>query len=386
MRHKKSRKRLRSYVFWMICIFLLASMMLDALTSFFIGFFTGFLEIDATYAKQQFGTVSKKIGVAVLILLGGLVYVQVRRRVVKPAEELAEQMEKVSQGDLTVRVPVDGGFEFGQMQESFNFMVEELEKAKQERELQEQRNGQLYAGIAHDLKTPMTMIKGYARLLGEQKSLSEEASKRYLETIVEQTESANNLLDSLLAYTKLQNQSYTMKPEKKDIAEVLRVCVANFYPTLEEAGMQVELYIPEEALICEFDEPEMKRVFMNLLSNMVKHNPQGTVGKICMEQVPDTAEKPTEPMERMGSGACFCGKAACLRCVIADNGSKITDDLQDRLFETFAVGDCSRNTQNGSGLGLAISRKIVEQHGGSLYYVADWQAEYKAFVIELPVG
>lgn len=368
MKRKKSTKRLRSYVFWVICIFLLAGMMLNDLTSFFIGFFTGFFETDATYAEQHFGTLSKEIGVVVLVLLGGILYVQIRKRVVKPAEELAGQMQRVSQGDLKVRVPVNGGFEFGQMQVAFNYMVEELERVKQDREQQEQRNQQLYAGIAHDLKTPMTMIKGYAKLLEEQEGLSEADARRYLETIVEQTETANHLLDSLLAYTKLENQTYTLKVERKDIVEGLRVCVANFYPTLEANGMQVELQIPDEAVICEFDEPEMKRVFMNLLTNMVKHNPQGTEGKICLEKVSES----TESVPRV-------------RIVIADNGSKISEELQAHLFESFAVGDSSRNTKNGSGLGLAISKKIVERHGGKMYYVADWRKDYKAFVIELQI-
>lgn len=366
--HKRSgrSRRLRSYVFWGICILLFVSIVWDDIADFFLGFLAGFLDMEPAYARLHFGTLSREIGLVVLGLLGVFFYVQIRKRVVKPAEELAESMQKVSQGDLKVRVPVNGGFEFGQMQAAFNFMVGELERAKQDREQQEQRNQQLYAGIAHDLKTPMTMIKGYAKLLGEQEDLSEEAVKRYLETIVEQTENANNLLDSLLAYTKLENQSYTLRLEKKNIAETLRVCVANFYPTMEKADMQVELQIPDETVVCEFDEPEMKRVLLNLLSNMVKHNPKGTKGKICMEKI-------SKSMESL----------PCVRIVIADNGPQISEELQGHLFETFVVGDSSRNTKNGSGLGLAISKKIVERHCGRLYYVPNWKDHYKAFVIEV---
>ena len=166
MRKKNGRsRRLRSYVFWGICILLFVSIVWDDIADFFLGFLAGFLDMEPAYARLHFGTLSNEIGLVVLGLLGVVFYVQIRKRVVKPAEELAESMQKVSQGDLKVRVPVNGGFEFGQMQAAFNFMVGELERAKQDREQQEQRNQQLYAGIAHDLKTPMTMIKGYAKLL-----------------------------------------------------------------------------------------------------------------------------------------------------------------------------------------------------------------------------
>ncbi len=171
---------------------------------------------------------------------------------------------------------VDGEFEFGAMQNTFNEMAEELERAKRNKELQEKQNQQLYAGIAHDLKTPMTMILGYAKVLESKEDISREDKQKYLETIVKQTELANHLLDSLLAYARLGSSEYSMKPEEKDIAECLRTCVAEYYNHFEDAQIQIDLQIPEKQIPFPFDETEMKRVFYNLLSNMVKHNPPQT--------------------------------------------------------------------------------------------------------------
>lgn len=391
MKNKKRRK-LRTYGTMLLCAFVCIFLFLEHFVDFFLGFFAGFYQavngvadaVDWEYAKTRYGTMSRIAGwitVILIIIIASLVYIQMKKKVAQPIEQLADGMRRVSQGDLAIRVPVNGDFEFEQMQESFNYMVEELDKAKQSRELMEQRNQQLYAGIAHDLKTPMTMIIGYAKVLEKnvERSLEERTKEnsdakqeippedklRYLKTIIEQTEHANALLDSLLAYSKLQNQSYHLQRERRDIAECLRTCVADYYPILEEAKIQMELLLPEGKVEFSFDEVEMKRVFANLLSNMVKHNPKGTACIIQLEEICTEADNKV------------------IRIVVADNGSKITEELQKILFDSFAVGDSSRNTKNGSGLGLSISKKIIERHDGEICYINDWKDGYKGFAINL---
>ena len=365
----KRKKRLRDYLGGLLFICVLVSLFADDFVDFFLGFFAGFFELEEEEAIRQYGDLSRTVGglalvVVVIILL--FVFRKVRRKVTEPIEQLAVGMERISQGELDVKVPTDGDFEFEEIQQTFNRMVEELAKARKAKELQEQQNQQLYAGIAHDLKTPMTMIMGYAKVLESNRNLSEEDTMRYLQTIVEQTRQANNLLDSLLTYAKLENPAYALTKEKKDLAEILRSCVAGFYPTMESNGIEVELDIPDRNVEFSVDEPQMRRVFLNLLTNMVKHNPVGTKCKIVMEENVELSQ------EDRG-----------IRVTIADNGPKITGELQERLFETFAVGDSSRNTKNGSGLGLSICKKIVEKHEGRIFYMNEWEEEYKAFVIEL---
>lgn len=367
----KKRKHLRSYVTVLFCVCICITVLLDDLVNFFMGMLAGFNGVDYEYAKANFEGVSRIAGwiaLAVIILIFVFFYLRIRQKVALPIERLANSMREVSQGNLEVRVPVDGEFEFGQMEESFNYMVEELDKAKHSREIQEQKNQQLYAGIAHDLKTPMTMIMGYAKVLESGNEVSEEDKNRYVKTIIEQTLHANALLDSLLAYSKLENQSYQLKKEKKDIAEYLRTCVADYYPILEEAEIQLELSIPNFPVEFCFDELEMKRVFTNLLSNMVKHNPKKTACIIQLEE-----------------GIVSQDGEDIIRIVVADDGPKIAENLKEVLFDTFAVGDSSRNTKNGSGLGLSISKKIVERHDGKIYYTDTWEDGYKAFIIEMRV-
>ncbi|MBQ2450647.1 MAG: HAMP domain-containing histidine kinase [Lachnospiraceae bacterium] len=367
----KRRKKLHSYIMFLLAVCILLGFLLDNLKDFFIGFFAGWNEMsNIEDARIMYGNLGQMIGWIIigtsLITIGVCCYKSLRRKVTEPIERLANNMNEVREGNLTIRTLVDGDFEIIDMQDAFNSMVEELENAKKIREMTEQKNQQLYAGIAHDLKTPMTMLLGYAKLLEQNNNVSDEDRNRYIRTIIEQTEHTNALLDSLLAYTKLENQSYQLKKKKQDIVECLRECVANYYPMLEEAEIQLELLLPEKEIICNFDNVEMKRVFTNLLANMVKHNPLKTACIIRLEEVCNE-----------GDGE----KKICI--IVADNGPKIPCNLHSTIFDSFVVGDDSRNTKNGSGLGLSISKKIIERHSGKLFYINDWHDDYKCFMVEL---
>ena len=367
----KTKRRLRSYMTSLLIAVFSIIIFANEWEDLFLGFFAGLYGMGVEQAKTEFGELSRIVSASTLVLVGFFIFLiirKMRRKITNPIEQMADGMKEVSRGNLDITVPTDGDFEFEQMQRTFNHMVKGLKSAREEKELQEQRNQQLYAGIAHDLKTPMTMIMGYAKTLQEKEGLTQEDKKRYLQTIVDQTEQANRLLESMLTYAKLENQAYFMKKEKSDLAECLRSCVAGYYPTMEEAGIQIELEIPETVVEYEFDELEMNRVFLNLLSNMVKHNPKGTR---CLVKL--TEETISEKVKRN-----------CV--VIADNGPKISEELRKNIFEAFAVGESSRNAKNGSGLGLAVCKKIVERHSGEIEYVENWQEDYKAFVIRLGHG
>ena len=301
----------------------------------------------------------------VAILMGVFFYSRIKRKIIYPIEKLNQSMLEVSQGNLDVRIPVEAQFEFRQMEETFNLMSEQLCKAKEQNQMQEQRNQQLYANIAHDLKTPMTMIIGYAKALCQKETNAKEREEDYLQIIVEQTDHVNHLVDELLAYTRLQNQKYQLKLEKQDIAEALRTCVANYYREFENRHMILDMEIPENEIDFCFDSVEIRRVFTNLIQNMLKHNPKGTACKIQLR-------------EQMTKD----GQSKLLQIVFADNGEKVEETLCDNIFMPFIVSDQSRNTKNGSGLGLSISKAIVQRLGGTIYYADTWDEDYKAFVIE----
>lgn len=360
----KNRKEI-SFRVYIVFVFWVCIALYQMLTGFYDGFRYGATQMQEGTVITP-GTLTDNVFYFfAAILIGSFFYSCIKRKIIYPIEKLNESMLEVSQGNLNVRMKVESQFEFRQMEETFNLMAEQLCQAKKQNQMQEQRNQQLYASIAHDLKTPMTMIIGYAKALCQKETRVKEREEEYLETIVEQTDHVNELLDELLAYTRLQNQSYQLKLKKQDMGETLRACIAAYYHEFESHNMSLDLEIPEEEIAFCFDSIEMRRVFINLIQNMLKHNPKGTACKIQLRE--ETSKD---------------GQSQVLQIVFADNGAKVEKALYENMFLPFVVSDRSRNTKNGSGLGLSISKMVVERHGGIICYKNSWKEDYKAFVIE----
>lgn len=354
----KEKKFKIQFKFYVIILFFCCILLYNFSRGFYDGFVYGdkeVIKIEEEWrdeSRDNWADFIIRVGVAIVLCI--VLYHELG----KPILDLNAKMAKIAKGDLDSRVEESKFTEFEQIGNSFNAMAEALRAAEQEKKQQEKNNQQLYSNIAHDLKSPMTMVLGYARAL-ERGDVPEEKKEQYVQTICEQTEHVNELLDVLLAYTRLENQSYQLKLEEKDLAEVLRSCVAGYYSAFEEHGSSLDIDIPEEACMYCFDELEMRRAFGNLLTNMVKHTELGTTCRVEMK---------TE---------------GHIRISFMDYGGGLSAELKENLFKPFSVGDASRNTKGGSGLGLSIAKKVAERHGGRLKYEENVGQKGKAFVIEL---
>lgn len=298
------------------------------------------------------------VWVVFIAVIGTIVYL----RIVRPVRKISKSMERVKEGNLDEQIKSLDGMEFGLIEDSFNSMVESLKKARELENDTNEKNRKLYAEIAHDLKTPMTMILGYARIIKEG-DLDERTREQYLDTIIEQTGNANALLEEMLEYAKLGSTEYKLVKEECDIAEIVRQVTADNYIRFEEKNMTLDADIPQEPVMYSFDVAQMKRVITNLLGNAIKHNPEGV-----------NVEVKLTDKRSSGEG---------IEILVSDNGPAIDNELKEGLFEPFRTGDDSRKTGNGSGLGLSISRKIVTLHGGTLDYSETKIPGYKSFVIVL---
>ena len=172
----------------------------------------------------------------------------------------------------------------------------------------------------------------------------EEMQKQYLNTIVKKAESLTDMINTFHDYSKLEHPEFCLVRETQDLAEYLREYLAEKYDEIDLGGFNLEVEIPEETVSYSFDRVQMKRVFDNIISNSLRHNPPGTVIYVTLQQ----SDK-------------------AVRIEIGDSGVGIPLELQDTLFDPFIVGDESRNTRQGSGLGLAVAHKIIELHGGALF-------------------
>lgn len=239
--------------------------------------------------------------------------------------------------------------------------VEKLERQEEElREKYEAARNLMLSDIAHDLRTPITTIRGYAKALNDGLVTSEEKRTEYLDAIENKAERMNDLLTLLFDYVRLGSDRFSLRREKTDVTELLRENAALLYSDVEEHGMEFEIYIPEEKIFLELDRIQFSRVITNLINNVLKHNPAGT--RITLQL--------------------YKGEDRIL-ILVKDNGDVIPSKIAEHIFEPFVMADTSRESKGGSGLGLSIAKKIVEMHGFEIELVQDYKRQGKSFIIEI---
>ena len=242
-------------------------------------------------------------------------------------------------------------------------------KRAEEQKAHDRKRYLMISDIAHDLKTPMTTVAGYARALSEG-MIAVDKQQEYLDTITAKTERMNDIVQMLFNYARLDSDGFELVMSDVDICELLRECVASAYTDIEEAGDEIDVDIPESVIKCKIDKVQLSRSINNLLVNAVKHNAKGTKIYVGLKDEYDT-----------------------VRIFVADSGEAIAQELAEKLFEPFVMGDESRSSKGGSGLGLSVSKKICELHQGRIKLVQNnemtrYQLDKiykKVFVISLPV-
>lgn len=243
-------------------------------------------------------------------------------------------------------------------------VAEEVEKnERQEEELRkkyEKARNLMLSDIAHDLRTPITTIGGYAKALRDGMVISEEKKAEYLDAIQNKSERMSELITLLFDYVRLDSENFALRLEKTDITELLRKNVAFLYADVEEKQMELEIEIPEERVDVALDRLQFSRAVTNLINNALKHNKPGTTITLMMQQSMDN-----------------------IQLVIKDNGTPISSEIAEHIFEPFVMADASRESKGGSGLGLSIAKKIVEMHGWTIELLQDFGRQEKSFVINI---
>lgn len=239
---------------------------------------------------------------------------------------------------------------------AYNRMVEALNSESTQKQKAVEQNRQLVANLAHDLKSPITILKGYSEVLADGVE-DEKSQKEYISYIGKSANDLNNLVSLLFAQTKYQTEDNLIF-QAANINSILREVCANYYMIFDKRGFEFLSDISEESNTMSVDPVNIKRVFTNLLQNILNHN-----------------ETPTKVLVSSYKAAdCFLIK-------VKDDGSGIGDGDKEKVFDAFYQVDSSRNSQN-SGIGLYVAKQIVEKHGGSISLSSE--EEYKTvFTITL---
>lgn len=285
----------------------------------------------------------------------------INRKILEPIRKMEEGFQAVTAGRLDTTLDFETETEFGEMRDAFNFMARRLKDSEEKQMTMEKERMQLFSNIAHDLKTPMTTISGYAQALASGMVEEPDKQREYHLAIKEKSGQMNQLIDQLLCYSKLGTPQYRLNVAKVDLVELLRVSCASLFGEIESKQMKLELQLPDQPVFYGADSLETSRAIGNLLTNAIRHNPVGSLLSVGLTDESDRIE-----------------------IQIADNGAAIPEAIAGNLFEPFVSGSDSRSASSGTGLGLAIVKKVMEQHSGEAF-VMDAPSPYiKRFVLSFP--
>lgn len=283
----------------------------------------------------------------ILIITNGLLTYYVSKSIITPIKKLSIAAKKISNDDLEYSVETNKKDELGELSNMFEAMRIKLKDAKAAQLQYEQNRQELIASISHDLKTPLTSIKGYVKGIQDGVANTPEKLERYMDTLYKTANDMDGLIDELFLYSKLDLEQVPFHFEKVD----LYAFFADFVDELEfqlekENGAAMLSANKENTYLVEADREKLKRVVTNIMQNSLKYiDKQHKEIQVCLTS--DLDEVIVE---------------------IKDNGSGIINKDLPYIFDSFYRTDTSRNSSTGgSGLGLSIAAKIIEKHGGTIW-------------------
>jgi two-component system OmpR family sensor kinase len=297
------------------------------------------------------------VGVVVLAALAAL-GTWVVRLGLRPLDAMGSTADAIAAGDLSRRVEgADSRTEVGRLGLALNAMLGQIEDAFSRRRASEDRLRRFVADASHELRTPLTSIRGYAELFRHGASDRPEDLAMAMRRIEEEAARMGVLVDDLLLLARL-DQGRPLEQAPVDLALLAADAVAD--ARASNPDRPIDLAAPAHAVVLG-DEPRLRQVAANLLSNAAQHTPPGTPVHVSVETAGDRA-----------------------RLIVRDEGPGLDPALAERVFERFFRADPTRTrATGGSGLGLSIVAAIAEAHGGRAGVEAN-PGQGAAFVIELP--
>lgn len=281
----------------------------------------------------------------------------------KPINDLAQAADNIRDGNLNFEVMGSNYDEIDKLCSNFDTMRKELRRAEEREKYMKQERSMLLANISHDLKTPVTSIKGYIDGIRDGIADTPEKMDKYLDTIYAKAESIDELVNNLSMFSKLELSRLTFEFENGDINAFLRDFIADCVLDFEKNGVALVNNISDERAIVRIDYEKMSRVFANIIDNAIKYRNENN----------PTLEVDTFMQDK---GVYVC---------ISDNGIGIEEKELKNVFDGFYRVDSSRSIK-GSGLGLGIVRQIVEKHGGKIWLKSEGLGKGTTAVVYLPLA
>ena len=269
------------------------------------------------------------------------------RSIAVPLVKLRKATQNIKEGNLDFVLEVEGKDEFSQLCQDFEEMRKRLKESTEEKILMDKENKELISNISHDLKTPITAVKGYVEGIMDGVADTPEKMNRYVRTIYNKTNEMDHLINELTFYSKIDTNRIPYTFSKLNVEDYFSDCAEELGLEMETRGIElVYANYVEKGVQVIADGEQIRRVIHNIVSNAIKYmeKPKGII-QLRVKDVGDF-----------------------IQVEIEDNGKGIAAKDLPYIFDRFYRTDVSRNSsKGGSGIGLSIVKKIMEDHGGKVW-------------------
>ena len=285
--------------------------------------------------------------VIILALTAGLLIIWIYRGVAIPLGRMKIATQNIKDGNLDFELEVETEDEIGQLCRDFEEMRIRLKESISEKVEYDKRSKELISNISHDLKTPITAIKGYVEGIMDGVADTPEKMERYIRTIYNKANDMDMLINELTLYSKIDSNRIPYNFNTILVSDYFDDCATDLKIDLEARHIKFDYlnYVDANVRIIA-DAEQLKRVINNIISNSTKYmDKHQKVIRLCVKDVGDFVQVEIE-----------------------DNGKGIGAKELPHIFERFYRTDTSRNSATGgSGIGLSIVKKIIEEHGGKIW-------------------
>ncbi len=314
---------------------------------------TMFLINDATAIYQELRAFKNSViytlilFLIIMIIINTLITYLLAKQIVNPLIRLKNAAKQIQKGNYNFRLKASSKDEIGALFQSFEEARKQLQKSEETQKKYEQNRNELITNISHDLKTPITTIKGYIEGILDGVPKSKEKENKYLQTIYQNAVHMESLIEDLFLLSQFDLNQSPYHFEQINIKNYLADSYEELQFDLQEKGIQLELKVDyDEQKLVKADRQQLKRVILNIINNAINYR--------------NTLNPKIEMI--------LTEKEGTAQIEIKDNGRGIPKDILDKIFDRFYKEDRARsNSSPGSGLGLYIARKIIVEHGGNIW-------------------
>ncbi|MBP5494233.1 MAG: HAMP domain-containing histidine kinase [Lachnospiraceae bacterium] len=304
------------------------------------------------YAMSTESLISAIIVILCVIVLTGIVLGNwLMYGFIKPINQLKKALHNIENGDYDTSLIKPKQAEFEGLFKDFESMRIKLKENRDRRNLAEKQNKELIANITHDLKTPITSIRGYVEGIMDGVADTDEKMDRYIKTIYNKANALNALINELTGYSKIDAREITYNFGRISVDEYFGDCASEMIFDLQEQGVKFvyDNRVKKSTAVLA-DPVQLSKVIHNIISNSVKYkSPERSVIRM---RIKDMGEY--------------------IQVDVRDNGMGIPKEDTEKIFDRFFRSDVSRNSdKGGNGIGLSIAKKIIEDHGGRIWATVD---------------